>query len=262
MTTQPEVLARFSDQLVLVVGGGHGIGLSCAERIAAEGGRVIIADLDSAAAHLGAAQLPGPRAHAGVAIDVTNAESVEAALAEAIGDSPALDALIHVAGGDTDHGAFEYTEDRVWQAMFDLNLLGVVRTVRAALPALRASDLDPAVVVVGSINALTSLGSEPYSAAKAGLASLVGNLAGQLGPDRVRINIVAPGTIRTRVWDDQGGPDRLASLYPLGRVGEPKDVAAAVAFLASSDAAWITGHTLPVDGGLLSASPLPQTPSR
>ena len=66
------------------------------------------------------------------------------------------------------------------------------------------------------------------------------------------MNAVAPGTIRTRVWDAQeGGADRLVPLYPLGRVGEPEDIAAAIAFLASSDAAWITGHTLPVDGGLL-----------
>jgi NAD(P)-dependent dehydrogenase (short-subunit alcohol dehydrogenase family) len=67
----------------------------------------------------------------------------------------------------------------------------------------------------------------------------------------VRINVVAPGTIRTRVWDDQGGPDRLAPLYPLGRVGEPAEIAAAIAFLASDDASWITGVTLPVDGGSL-----------
>ncbi|HEX2417312.1 MAG TPA: SDR family oxidoreductase [Micromonosporaceae bacterium] len=78
------------------------------------------------------------------------------------------------------------------------------------------------------------------------------NLAASLAPDGIRVNTVAPATIRTRNWDRQeGGADRLRHLYPLGRVGEPEDVAAAVAFLASSDAAWITGHTLPVDGGLL-----------
>jgi meso-butanediol dehydrogenase / (S,S)-butanediol dehydrogenase / diacetyl reductase len=78
------------------------------------------------------------------------------------------------------------------------------------------------------------------------------DLAVELGPAGVRVNAVAPGTIRTRVWDEQeGGADRMLPLYPLGRVGEPEDVAAAVAFLASPDAGWVTGHTLPVDGGLL-----------
>jgi meso-butanediol dehydrogenase / (S,S)-butanediol dehydrogenase / diacetyl reductase len=78
------------------------------------------------------------------------------------------------------------------------------------------------------------------------------NLALYLAPDGVRVNAVALGTIRTRVWQGQeGGAERMKPLYPLGRVGEPEDVAGAVVFLASTDAAWITGHTLPVDGGLL-----------
>jgi NAD(P)-dependent dehydrogenase (short-subunit alcohol dehydrogenase family) len=79
---------------------------------------------------------------------------------------------------------------------------------------------------------------------------LIANLAAEHGPRGVRINAVAPGTVRTRVWDAQGGPDRLADRYPLRRVGEPADIAAAIAFLCSADAAWITGHVLPVDGGL------------
>ena len=136
--------------------------------------------------------------------------------------------------------------------MLELNLLGVVRCCRSAVPYLRRSTMSPAIVTVTSINAFTALGSEPYSAAKAGLTSLTSNLAASLAHDGIRVNAVAPGTIRTRVWAGQeGGADRLKPLYPLGRVGEPEDVAGAVAFLASSDAAWITGHTLPVDGGLL-----------
>ena len=94
-----------------------------------------------------------------------------------------------------------------------------------------------------------------YSSAKAGITSLTTNLAASLAPEGIRVNAVAPGTIRTRVWVGQeGGADQMQPLYPLGRVGEPEDVAGAVAFLASSDAAWITGHTLPVDGGLLAVS--------
>ena len=87
----------------------------------------------------------------------------------------------------------------------------------------------------------------------------MGNLAVAWGPAGIRVNLVAPGTIRTRVWDDQpGGADVMRGLYPLGRVGEPEDVAAAVAFLASGDAAWVTGVTLPVDGGLLAGpNPIP-----
>ena len=127
---------------------------------------------------------------------------------------------------------------------------------RAAIPFLRRSDRAPAIVTVSSINAYVPLGSEPYSSAKAGLTALTKNLAIYLAPEGIRVNAVAPGTIRTRVWDSQeGGAERMKPLYPLGRVGEPEDVAGAVAFLASTDAAWITGHTLPVEGGLLLAHP-------
>ena len=99
--------------------------------------------------------------------------------------------------------------------------------------------------------------SEPYSAAKAGLQNLTLNLAARYGADGVRFNLIAPATIRTRVWDDQAEElERLRPMYPLGRVGTPDDIAAAVAFLASDDAAWITGITLPIDGGLLAAGPL------
>lgn len=163
-----------------------------------------------------------------------------------------IDVLVNVAGGDTDHGAFEETDDQIWLRMLELNLLSVARCCRAVIPYLRDSQHHPAIVNVSSINALTAMGSEPYSSAKAGVVSLTANLAVTLGADGIRVNGVAPATIRTRVWDGQhGGADRLRPLYPLGRVGEPDDVAAAVAFLGSTDAAWITGHTLPVDGGLL-----------
>lgn len=232
----------------MITGAGHGIGRACAVRMAIEGARVVVADLEEPAAADVVRQLPG-HGHRAVRLDVTDPHAVDGAVEVAAADG--LDVLVNVAGGDTHHGPFEDTGDEVWHQMLDLNLVGVARCCRAAIPHLRRSD-HPAIVNVGSVNGLTALGSEPYSAAKAGVVSLTANLALALGPDRIRVNAVAPGTIRTRVWDDQeGGADRMRPLYPLGRVGEPGDVAAAVAFLASADAAWITGHTLPVDGGLL-----------
>jgi NAD(P)-dependent dehydrogenase (short-subunit alcohol dehydrogenase family) len=185
-------------------------------------------------------------------VDVTDRSSVDQAVDRAAAELGGIDTLVNVAGGDVEHGTFEETDDEVWTRVLELNLLGVVRCCRSAIPHLRRSTLNPAIVTVSSINAFTPLGSEAYSSAKAGLTSLTGNLAASLAHDGIRVNAVAPGTIRTRVWDGQeGGADRLQPLYPLGRVGEPEDIAGAVAFLASSDAAWITGHTLPVDGGLL-----------
>src|SRR4051794_18292143 len=245
---------RFDGAAALVTGGAHGIGRACARRLADEGARVAVLDLDEEAARAVAAGLPqdGGRPHRAVPMDATDRTSVDQAVGRAAHELGQVDALVNVAGGDVAHPGFEDADDEGWTRALELNLLGVVRCCRAAVPHLRRSTRTPAIVTVSSINAFTALGSEAYSAAKAGLTSLTGNLAAGLARDGIRVNAVAPGTIRTRVWDEQdGGADRLRPLYPLGRVGEPEDVAAAVAFLASHDAAWITGHTLPVEGGLL-----------
>jgi len=248
---------RFEGSTAFVTGGAHGIGRACAQRLVHEGALVAVADVDEVAAEDVADALTRDAGawHLAIHVDVTDPASIETAVKRAAERFGHLDVLVNVAGGDTDHGAFEDTPDDVWVRMWELNLMSVVRCCRAAIPFLRASSRSPAIVTVSSINALTALGSEPYSAAKAGISALTLNMAASLAPDGIRVNAVAPATIRTRVWDEQdGGPDRLRDMYPLGRVGEPEDVAAAVAFLASDDAAWITGHTLPVDGGLLTGA--------
>jgi NAD(P)-dependent dehydrogenase (short-subunit alcohol dehydrogenase family) len=264
-----EQAGRFDGAVAVVTGGAHGIGRACAVRLAAEGARVAVLDVDEQAAQDVVLQLPGSdqRKHLALRVDVTDTSSVEDATARVVDTHGQIDTLVNVAGGDTAHGGFEDTDDALWARLFELNLFGVVRCCRAVIPHLRRSSHHPAIVTISSVNGLVSLGSEAYSAAKAGLTSLTGNLAADLGPEGIRVNAVAPGTIRTRVWDTQeGGADKMLPLYPLGRVGEPEDIAAAVAFLASSDAAWITGHTLPVDGGLLTGrrEPVvrPPSPSR
>ncbi|HXH33941.1 MAG TPA: SDR family oxidoreductase [Plantibacter sp.] len=246
-------MRRRTGTTVLITGAGHGIGRACALRLAEEGARVAVADLDGEAAERVVGELPEVvGGHLAITLDVTRADSVEAAFADLETAFGGLDTLVNVAGGNMPHGTFEETGDEVWQHMVDLNLLGVVRCCRAAVPLLRHSTSTPSIISITSVNGLTALGQEPYSAAKAGIPSLTANLAVSLGPDGIRVNAVAPGTVRTRVWDDhEGGADRMLDLYPLGRVGEPEDIAAAVAFLASGDASWITGHTLPVDGGLM-----------
>jgi NAD(P)-dependent dehydrogenase (short-subunit alcohol dehydrogenase family) len=250
---------RFVDAAVIVTGGAHGIGRACAVRLAAEGARVAVADLDRDAATEVVADLgAGADRHLAVGLDVTDVAAVDQGVAEVADRFGGIDVLVNVAGGDGGHGRFEETPDEVWVRLLDLNLLSVVRCCRATIGHLRRSTRGPAIVNTSSLNAIIAFGSEPYSSAKAGIGALTVNLAASLAPDGIRVNTVAPGTIRTRNWDDQeGGADRMRPLYPLGRVGEPEDVAAAVAFLASSDAAWITGHTLPVDGGLLTGPGAP-----
>ncbi|WP_166847701.1 SDR family NAD(P)-dependent oxidoreductase [Isoptericola sp. BMS4] len=247
---------RFENRVVLVTGAAHGIGAATARRLHAEGAAVVLADVDADAARRVADELDGngPGRALAVPCDLTDTASVDAAVAAAVDRFGRLEALVNVAGGArAQPGLAGGVSDADWSATVDLNLTGPARCVRAAIPHLTSR--GGAIVLVSSVNGLQAFGDEAYSAAKAGLSSMAQNLAVELGPRQVRVNVVAPGTVRTRVWDHQGGPGRMEPLYPLGRVGEPEDVAAAIAFLASDDAAWITGVTLPVDGGAL-AGPL------
>jgi meso-butanediol dehydrogenase/(S,S)-butanediol dehydrogenase/diacetyl reductase len=244
---------RFENRVAYVTGGGHGIGRATALRLAAEGGSVAVSDIDVAAAQRVASEI-ATAGGAGFATgcDVTDRTSVAASFAETIGRFGRLNVLVNTAGGDWDEPAFEDISDELWNKKLDVNLGGVFRCIRAALPSLIASGPGSNVVTIGSINGSVAISGYPYSAAKAGLDILTRNLARRYGPEGVRFNLVSPGTIRTRAWDGRDADlARLARTFPLGRVGEPDDIAAAVAFLASAEASWITGIDLPVDGGIM-----------
>lgn len=237
---------RFDGSVVVVTGGAHGIGRATVERFLTEGARVAMLDVDVDAARRTAEQLRDVGSAFVVPCDVLHTGSVTSAIDAVLRQYERIDVLASVAGGD--QAPPDSLDDRHWDQILDLNLRGPVRLIDACLPALRAS--AGSIVLVGSVNGVAAFGEPAYSSAKAGLSLLARNLAVTLGGDGIRVNVVAPGTVRTRVWDGQpGGADRMRRLYPLGRVGEPQDIAAAIAFLASADASWITGVTLPVDGG-------------
>jgi meso-butanediol dehydrogenase/(S,S)-butanediol dehydrogenase/diacetyl reductase len=242
--------ARFEGAVAVVTGAAHGIGAAVAARLASEGASVAVLDLDVETADQVAARLPREHGndHLAHGLDLTDGASVTTAMAAVEDRFGRLDVLANVAGGGEHEPDFEEGDDGPFERMWDLNFLGVVRMCRASVPLLRRSD-RAAIVMTSSVNGLMVFGSEAYSAAKAGLSSLTTNLAMRYAP-QIRVNAVAPGTIRTRVWDRQGGPDKFAPLYPMGRVGEPDDIASAIAFLASGDASWITGQMLAVDGGI------------
>ncbi|MDX2552380.1 SDR family NAD(P)-dependent oxidoreductase [Streptomyces stelliscabiei] len=247
---------RFEGYGVLITGAARGIGAATARRLAEEGARVLVTDVDLPAAERSVTELRGQ----GLAVeayrcDVGDRESVEAAVAHAVSVFGSFDVLVNNAFGCTpDEPLFENTPDETWARDLDLTLTSAFRCSRAALPHLVASGRG-AIVNIGSVNGLQDFGNHAYSAGKAGLVSLTRTLAGDAAPRGVRVNLVAPGTIRTPGWAGRESHlDDLAGIYPLGRVGEPSDIAAAVAFLASRDAAWITGTTLRVDGGLLAVN--------
>ncbi|MEV6590070.1 SDR family NAD(P)-dependent oxidoreductase [Streptomyces acidicola] len=249
-------MKRFDEYGVLITGAARGIGAATARRLGEEGARVLVTDVDLDAAEKTAADLRerGLTAEA-YGCDVGDRSSVEAAVAYAVDAFGSLDVLVNSAACCTpDVPLFEDEPDEVWARDIDLTLTGAYRCCRAALPHLVASGRG-AIVTIGSVNGIQDFGNHAYSAAKAGLMSLTRTLAGHAAPRGVRVNLVAPGTVRTSAWEGRDTAlDAVAPVYPLGRVGEPEDIAAAVAFLASRDAAWITGTTLCVDGGLLAVN--------
>lgn len=237
---------RFDERVVVVSGAAHGIGRATVARFLPEGARVVALDLDHEALRATTKELdPAGERTLALGCDVTLRGSVQAAVAEIRSAYGRIDVLASVAGGDVETDEPE-GEDH-WQRIIELNLNGPARLVRQCRPLLASGS---SIILVGSVNGLVAAGGTGYSSAKAGLSLMARNLAVSLGPKGVRINVVAPGTVRTRVWShEDGGADRMQPWYPLGRVGEPADIAAAIAFLASEDASWITGITLPVDGG-------------
>ena len=247
-------MKRFEGRVALVTGAAHGIGRAVAARLHSEGANVVLADLDFDGAQTAAEHLPGVLP---VPCDVTDEASVTAAVGTCAAHFGGLDVMVCNVGIATAED-FTGLDDAAWSGQFEPTLHGTVRCIQAALPHLLASG-HGSVVMTGSVNGLAAFGNVAYSMAKAGLGSLAVNLsvrygAARVGPGQrpVRFNVVAPGTVRTRVWDRQDqDPDELARAYPLGRIGEPADIAAAAAFLASDDASWITGVVLPVDGGVL-----------
>ncbi|MFF1509207.1 SDR family NAD(P)-dependent oxidoreductase [Streptomyces sp. NPDC058326] len=250
-----ELTRRFDGYGVLVTGAARGIGAATARRLAAEGARVLVTDVDAEEAGRTAAGIPGAAA---LRCDVADRASVEAAVAYAVETFGGLDVLVNnaLAPVAPDRDRFEDEPDDGWTAQHDVTFMGAVRCSRAALPHLAAAGGRGAIVTIGSVNAEADFGGHAYSAAKAALASLTRTLAGDAAPRGVRVNQIDPGTIATTAW--AGREPQLAALadrvYPLGRVGAPEDVAAAVAFLASRDASWITGTVLRVDGGLLAVN--------
>lgn len=236
-------------QRAVVTGGGSGIGRATCRLMAAEGARVAVLDVDGDAAAVVAGEVGGT-AHVA---DVTDPEGIRAAVdaaAEALGG---LSILFNNAGigGMAPLHQWDVGE---WDRLVRVNLAGVHLGFRAAVPHLRAGG-GGSIVSTASISGIRpAAGEAPYAAAKAGVAALTASAALEYGP-AIRVNAVSPGMIRTKLTEPllSGFPhevDRYRRTTPLGRLGEPEDVARVVVFLCSDLARFVTGVNLVVDGGM------------
>ena len=248
---------RFEDKVVLVTGGGRGIGRAAALRFAQEGADIAVADLRPAAAERVAAEVRAlGRSARAIVADVADEAANRLMIAETVTNLGRLDVLFANAGITHDNTIQEMPV-ATWDEVIRVNLRGAFLTCKHALPALIAS--SGAIVTMASSMAGwdTLPAGAAYMASKEGVSGLTKSLALQLGGYGIRVNAVCPGIIQTRLGFEQGDDeanwqakyDAFARRIPLRRVGQPEDVAAVVAFLASDDARHITGSMLLIDGG-------------
>jgi NAD(P)-dependent dehydrogenase (short-subunit alcohol dehydrogenase family) len=255
-------MSRFVAKTALITGGGRGIGRATALRLASEGAAVAVLDRDAGAAEeVARALAAGGAAALALSADITEPDGVGAAIAQALDAFTHIDVLVNNAAR-AGKGNLAKTGLADFEAELSGTLTGAFIVTQALLPHMVARG-SGAIVNVGSVNGLMALGNPAYSAAKAGLLNLTRQLALEYGPKGIRTNMVSPGTVRTespswqrRLQLDPAVFEKLARWYPIGRVGRPEDIAAAIAFLAADEAGFVNGANLVVDGGL-TAGPAP-----
>ncbi|HEY1853538.1 MAG TPA: SDR family NAD(P)-dependent oxidoreductase [Solirubrobacterales bacterium] len=240
---------RLEGRKALVTGGGSGIGAAIVARLAAEGAEVWVADIDTAGADRVAGEVGGHP----LELDVSD----HAACAAAIGGLGTLEVLVNNAGTD-EFGFFTQTTPEQWQKVIAINLLGVMNCTAAALPAMQQARYGRIVSISSEAGRVGSKGSAAYSAAKAGVIGFTKVIARENGRYAITANAIAPGPIETPLLmgAKQLGEvgerliENMRAQTQLGRLGQPEEVASAVAFLASEEASFVTGETLGVSGGL------------
>jgi 2-hydroxycyclohexanecarboxyl-CoA dehydrogenase len=245
---------RLDGKIAFVTGGASGIGAATARRLAAEGARVAIGDLNEEGAREVAGELDG----FACALDVADTASVRAGVDAAVAELGDIDVLVNNAGTDR-FSFFVNSNEELWDFVLGVNLRGVLGVTHAVLPRMQERRAGAIVNVASEAGRVGSQGSATYSAAKAGVIGFTKAIAREAARYRVRCNAVAPGPIETPLLNaaplvlgevGERLKQAMVNATALGRSGQPEEVAAAIVFLASDDASYVTGQTLNVSGGL------------
>ena len=246
-------MGKLEQKIAIVTGAGRGIGQAIARKLAAEGATVVVTDVDEATAKETAGGLGGDSV--GIRTDVTDRDSVNAMVRQVHERFGRIDVLVNNAGWDKGE-PFVESEPATWDRIIQINLYGVFNTSKAVLPIM-AGQRSGTVVNLGSdAGRVGSSGEAVYAAAKGGVIAFTKAMAREMARSQVNVNCVCPGPTDTALFASMGGEklrEALVKAIPFRRLGQPEDVANTVAFLASDEAAFVTGQTVSVSGGLTMA---------
>lgn len=248
---------RLPGKVALVTGAGQGIGLACARALAREGASVVLVEREETAGEAAAQSLTGEKLRATfVRCDVSRKAEVDAAVAAAVNAYGRLDILVANAG--IVHAAeFLDLEEADFDRVLAVNLKGVFLAGQAAARQMVKQGSGGAIVNMSSVNAVLAIPNQvPYVVSKGGINQLTKVMALALAPHRIRVNAIGPGTILTElaksaVLGNREAERKILSRTPMGRMGEPEEVASVAVFLASDEASYLTGQTIYPDGGRL-----------
>lgn len=246
-------MGKLDQKIAIVTGAGQGIGKAIAERLAADGATVVVTDINDVAAKETAAGLGN--GSIGLRTDVTDRDSVNEMVAQVKAQFGRVDVLVNNAGWDKAE-PFLDSEPETWDRVIAINLYGVLNTCKAVLPIMADQGSGRVVNLGSDAGRAGSSGEAVYSAAKGGVIAFTKATAREMARNQVSINCVCPGPTDTALFASMGGDklrEALTRAIPFRRLGQPEDIANAVAFFASDEAAFITGQTVSVSGGLTMA---------
>ena len=239
---------------IVVTGAASGIGRATAFRLAEEGARLAIFDLDDAGAQQTARTIESLAGQArAFAVDITQQAAVEAAVEAAEGESGPIDGLVNNAGWDVARDFLD-TDLELWRKVIEINLVGPLIVTRAVLSRMQARGRGRVVSIASDAGRVGSSGESVYAACKGGIIAFSKSVARELARAGITLNVVSPGPTDTPLFANFDETGRLAKALeraiPMGRLGQPADYPGLIAFLLSDDAAFITGQTISVSGGL------------
>ncbi len=245
-------MAQLENKIAIVTGAGQGIGKGIATKLAANGATVVVTDVNEETATATAAELGGGAI--GIVADVTSMDSVRAMVEQVTEKFGRIDILVNNAGWDK-IGPFVENDPADWDKIMKINLYGVLHTSYVVLPIMTAQGYGRVVNLSSDAGRVGSSGEAVYSAAKGGVIAFTKTMAREMARSQVTVNCVCPGPTDTALFASVGGDnpklrEALTKAIPLRRLGQPEDLANAVAFLASDEASFITGQTVSVSGGL------------